>query len=45
MKKETLDIAANIFSLIAMTTAVIFYVCDVVDQAIYLMCLAIYIKK
>lgn len=45
MKKETLSINMNILSLIAMIAAVIFYLCDVVDHAIYLMCLAIYLKE
>lgn len=45
MKKETLDISMNVFSLIAMTVAVILYLCDAVDHATYLMCLAVYLKE
>lgn len=45
MKKEILDISMNVFSLIAMTVAVILYLGDAVDHAIYLMCLAIYLKE
>lgn len=45
MKKETLNISMNVFSLIAITVAVILYLCDALDRAIYLMCLAIYLKE
>lgn len=45
MKKETFDLASNIWSLVAATIAVIFYVFDICDQAIFLMCLAIYLKE
>lgn len=45
MKKETFDICSNICSLLALTTAVFFYISDVYDHAIYLMCLAIYLKE
>lgn len=45
MKKETLNIAMNITSVIAMTIAVVSYIVDIVDQAIYFMCLAIYLKE
>lgn len=45
MKKETLDISMNVASLIAIVAAVIFYLCNTMDHAIYLMCLAIYLKE
>lgn len=45
MKKETFNLASNIWSLVAATVAVIFYVFDVYDHAIFLMCLAIYLKE
>lgn len=34
----------NIFSLIAIAIAGIFYLFDVVDHATYFMCLAVYLK-
>ena len=45
MKKETYDIMSNIGSVVAMTVAVLFYILDVYDHAIFLMCLAIYLKE
>lgn len=45
MRKETLNILMNIASTIAMTIAVISYLLDIVDQAIYFMCLAVYLKE
>lgn len=45
MKKETFNLASNIWSLVAATVAVIFYIFDVYDHAIFLMGLAIYLKE
>lgn len=45
MKKETFTLASNIWSSIAATMAVIFYVFDVYDHAVFLMCFAIYLKE
>lgn len=45
MRKETYDIMSNIGSVVAMTVAVLFYILDVYDHAIFLMCLAIYLKE
>ena len=45
MRKEVLNLASNTWGLVAATVAVIFYVFDVYDQAIFLMCLAAYLKE
>lgn len=45
MKKETFNLDSNIWSLVTATVAVIFYVFDICDHAIFLMGLAIYLKE
>lgn len=45
MRKETFNLAPDICSLVAATVAVIFYIFDIYDHAIYLICLAIYLKE
>ena len=45
MKTETFNLASNVWSLVATIVAVIFYISDVYDHAIFLMGLAIYLKE
>lgn len=45
MKKEKLDIYMNTISLVAATTATILLILGILDHAIYLMCLAAYLKE
>lgn len=45
MKKEKLDIYINTISLVAAITATIYLIIGALDYAIYLMCLAAYLKE
>ena len=45
MKEETFKLSTNIMSLIALVFAVLFYIFDAYNHAIFLMGLAIYLKE
>ena len=45
MKESTFNLATNVISTIALTLAVLFYIFDAYDHAIFLIGLAIYLKE
>ena len=45
MKESTFNLVTNIMGTIALTLAVLFYILDIYDHAIFLMSLAIYLKE